>query len=105
LAAIAHEMKRIQQLPADRKKNLVETCQKIAEYNRKRFFSKEFFDQVCGELERNVDFARQQHGGKLDLELWWNTTQWYKKNGLSNILDRPYTKIFLPLYRKSRDCV
>lgn len=104
LAAIVHEMKRIQQLPDDLKKSLIEACRKIAEYNRKRFFSKEFFDQVCEELERNVDSARQSHGGELDLELWWRTTQWYKKNGLSHILTRPYRKDFLPLYRKSRNC-
>lgn len=105
LAAIVNEMKRIQQLPVNRKKSLIAACRNIAEYNRKRFFSKDFFDQVCGELEKNVDSAWQQHRGELDLDLWWNTAQWYKKNGLRNILNRPYIKIFLPLYRKSRNRV
>ena len=104
LSAIANEMKRIQQMPDNDKKSLIAACRSIAQHNRKRFFSKEFFNQVVEELERNVDFAGQRHGGELDLELWWRTTQWYKKNGLNHILTRPYRKVFLPLYRKTRNC-
>jgi hypothetical protein len=102
LTAIVNEIKRIQILPADQQQQLIKTCQEIAEYNRAHFFSTEFFNQVVDELETNVAAAYNLTQGKLDLELWWNTIQWYKKNGMRDMLSRPYRKVFLPLYRQSR---
>jgi hypothetical protein len=102
LVAIAHEMKRIQQLPPAKLKSLLEACQSIAQYNRNRFFSKEFFDQVIDELVRNISIAWAQHQGEIDFELWWNTAQWYRKNGLRHLDYRPYRQVFSPLYRKCR---
>jgi hypothetical protein len=102
LAAICYEMKRIQQLSSTDREKLLKICQGIAAYNRKHFFSDKFFNTVVSELEHNVDIAFSTHRGELDLELWWNTSQWYKKNGLGHVLLHPCKKVFLPLYRKSR---
>lgn len=102
LAAIAHEMKRIQQLSPKKLQSLLNNCRRIAQYNREKFFSQEFFNQVTDELIKNVDTAWQQHFGQLDLDLWWSTTQWYKKNGYGHINYRPYTEVFAPLHRKRR---
>ena len=100
--AIVNEIKRIQSLPFNQQQQLIKTCQEIAKYNRKHFFSIKFFNLIVKELETNVDAAYNITQGKLDLELWWNTTQWYKKNGMRDILTRPYRKVFLPMYRKHR---
>jgi len=102
LIAIANEMKRLQQLSPKNLQSLLSNCRRIAQYNRKKFFSTEFFNQVSDELIKNVDTAWQQHHGQLDLELWWNTAQWYKKNGYGHINHRPYKSIFAPMYRKHR---
>jgi hypothetical protein len=107
LAAIAQEMKRIQQLKPEQKKSLFDVCRNIASYNQKRLFSKEFFNQVCSELETNVAVAQDQHKGELDLELWWNTHRWYINNGMKDYMSIPiaqlYRKIFLPAYRQTRN--
>jgi len=103
LEAITQEMQRIQQLPKNELKIILEKCQAIALHNRKRFFSREFIDQVTNELKNNVEDAWKKHQGELDLKLWWDTIQWYKKNGHSHTHGRPYTrKVFLPMYRKHR---
>jgi hypothetical protein len=102
LAAICQEMKRIQQLPKKEQQKLLKACQDIAVYNRKHFFSTNFLDEVNCELQSNITAAFNSHLGEIDLELWWNTTQWYKKNGFGHILTKPYKKVFLPLYRKFR---
>ena len=101
LTAIAAEIKRIQLLPVEQQKQLIKVCQEIAKYNRKHFFSKDFFNLITEELKNNVSTAFDQSGNELDLELWWNTTQWYKKNGMRSRLGS-YKKVFLPLYRKYR---
>lgn len=101
LDAIITEIKRIQSLPQDQQQHLIAACRDIARYNRKHFFSKEFFNLVTKELENNVADAFNLTGNKLDLELWWKTTQWYKKNGMRASLGS-YKKVFLPLLRRSR---
>jgi hypothetical protein len=103
LEAITQEMQRIQKLPDRELQILLEKCRAIAQYNCERFFSREFVNQVISELKTNVDKAWERHQGELDLKLWWNTTQWYKKNNLGHIYGKPYTrKVFLPMYRKHR---
>jgi hypothetical protein len=102
LAAITQEMQRIQQLPKDKLYSLLKSCQLIAKHNRQRFFSQDFFNQVVNELIDNVDIAWQQHQGGLDLELWWNSMQWYKKNKLRHLIPEIHRQIFIPLYRNLR---
>jgi hypothetical protein len=96
LDAICQEMKRIQQLTKKEKQKLLAICQDIAKFNRDYFFSSHFFDKVVNELKHNVTQAFDVNKGELDLDLWWNTCQWYKKNGLRHILTKSWQKSFLP---------
>jgi hypothetical protein len=102
LDAICQEMKRIQQLPKKEKQKLLAICQDIAKFNRDHFFSSQFFDKVVNEFKHNVTLAFNVHKGELDLDLWWNTCQWYKKNGLGHILTKSWKKSFLLMLRKQR---
>jgi hypothetical protein len=102
LAAICQEMKRIQQLPKKQQQDLLKECYDIAAHNRKHFFSVDFLDKVISELKCNVDIAFNSHQGQLDLDLWWNTSKWYKKNGLGHVMIKAYRKVFLPLLRQQR---
>jgi len=102
LTAIVKEMNRIQNLSEVERNYLISNCRIEAEHNRKRFFSQAFYEQIVNELITNVDLAWQKNKGELDLELWWNTNKWYKKNGLGHIPSRAYKNVFLPIYRKSR---
>jgi hypothetical protein len=102
LAAICQEMKRIQRLSKEKQQELLKICYEVAKYNRKHFFSANFLDRVTNELKCNVTDAFDRHLGELDLNLWWNTSQWYKKNGLGHIVTRRYRKVFLPLLRQQR---
>ena len=100
LSAICYEMKRIKELPKSDQEELLKKCQDVAAYNQKHFFSDKFFNTVVSELENNVNTAFNTHRGELDLKLWWNTSQWYKKNGAKQV--HPCRNIFLPMYRKYR---
>ena len=102
LTAIVAELDRIKSLPVCQQQKLVSQCREIAKHNRKHFFSDDFFNTIVNELEHNVNIAFNCNQGQLDLDLWWNTYQWYKKNKMGSILTRPYKKLFLPLYRKLR---
>jgi len=102
LTAIVSEINRIKLLPVYQQQKLISQCQEIAKHNRQHFFSIEFFNIIVKELEHNVNIAFNRDQGQLDLDLWWNTYQWYKKNKMGSILTRPYKKLFLPLYRKLR---
>jgi hypothetical protein len=53
LQAIVNEMVRISKLPMDQKNSLLLELQKIADYNKQRFFSQEFFDSVIDEFKQN----------------------------------------------------
>jgi hypothetical protein len=57
LQAIVDELKRISLLPLDQKNDLLSKLQTIADYNKKRFFSQEFFDLVIGEFKQNLRTA------------------------------------------------
>ena len=75
------EMQRIQTLPEQQRQELIEACREIAEYNRKLFFSTEFFDQVSNELIHNVITARLVTGDQLDFTLWKQERQWRQNTG------------------------
>jgi hypothetical protein len=57
LQAIVDELKRISLLPLDQKNNLLLQLQDIADYNKKKFFSQEFFDLVIDEFKQNLRTA------------------------------------------------
>jgi hypothetical protein len=83
----------------------VKQCRQIAHYNKQRFFSKDFFDQVTSELSDNVDSAFQEHQGRLDLTAWWGEHQWRKQNCPETCQDPAYKKhsrLLIPLYRQQR---
>jgi hypothetical protein len=106
LGAIVEEMNRIASLPTNEQTALIETLKDIAAFNKKRFFSDEFFQQIVDELQRNVDTAFNTHQGELDFGSWWQQrclkkqyfkSEWKKISGFSNTAE-----IFVPLYRQQR---
>jgi hypothetical protein len=60
LQAIVAEMQRISQLDSNSQQQLITNLRTIADYNRKRFFSDEFFQQVVAEYQINLCNALQQ---------------------------------------------
>jgi hypothetical protein len=106
LGAIIKEMNRIASLPIIEQTALIETLRGIAAFNKQRFFSDEFFQQVVDELQRNVDTAFNAHLGELDFELWWKM-RCYKKKQLGSawkqIPNRNVrAEILVSLYRQQR---
>ena len=79
LQAIVKEMNRIANLSQPKQAELIEILRSIAAYNKKRFFSDEFFQQVVDQLERNVNTAFAQHQGQLDFSVWWQQRRWRKQ--------------------------
>jgi hypothetical protein len=59
-------MNRIANLSQTKQTELIEALRSIAAYNRQRFFSDEFFQQVVDQLEDNVNSAFAQHQGQLN---------------------------------------
>jgi len=57
LNRIVELMKYLAGLDHDQKRSVMHRAQKIADHNRKLFFSKEFFDKVTNELETNLTLA------------------------------------------------
>jgi hypothetical protein len=106
LGAIVKEMNRIALLPTIEQTALIETLRDIAAFNKKRFFSDEFFQQVVDELQRNVDTALNAHQGELDVESWWKMRCYRKKqlgSGWRQIPNRNVrAEILVPLYRQHR---
>ena len=79
LRAIVKEMNRIANLSQTKQTELIQALRNIVAYNRQRFFSDEFFQQVVDQLERNVDTAFTQHQGQLDFSVWWQQRRWRKQ--------------------------
>jgi hypothetical protein len=101
LQAIVSEMKRIQLLPTIDLDNLINQCNLIAEFNKKHFFSTEFFNQVVKELQDNVATAFNQHQGELDFSLWWRRRKHRRKNLLVD-KNNNLGNLILKLYRQHR---
>lgn len=59
LHTIAKEMRRIANLPTDKKQIIVSQLKSIAEYNKKHFFSQEFFDLIVNEYISNLEQAKK----------------------------------------------
>ncbi len=57
LQAVVTNMNKIARLPAGQKRDLYASLKPIADYNRQRFFSADFFQQVVDEFKTNFDQA------------------------------------------------
>jgi hypothetical protein len=65
LTKIIYSMKQIQNLHGNELENFSQGIKQIAEFNKKHFFSDEFFSQVQNELKNNLKFAIDQSWQKL----------------------------------------
>jgi hypothetical protein len=102
---ILEEMKRIQQLPDYEKFQLINQCNLIAEFNKKHFFSTDFFNHIVKELQDNVTTAFERHQGQLDFSAWWICRKWRKKNSITVAKNSDKGKLvscLIKLYRRSR---
>ena len=102
---ILEEMKRIQQLPDYEKSQLIKQCNLIAEFNKKHFFSTDFFNLIVKELQDNVNIAFEKHQGQLDFSIWWTNRKWAKKNlthAPKNSDRGKLVKCLIKLYRRIR---
>jgi hypothetical protein len=102
LTAVIDAMKKFQLLDTDLQSIALKECRRIAKFNQQHFFSKDFFKQITDELVTNVDAAWQKHRGELDIEIWWNTLQCYKKNGHGPVFSQEHRRLFSPMRRISR---
>jgi hypothetical protein len=57
---IVQSMKQIQSLQGQDREDFLQKIKSVAEFNKKHFFSNEFFDQVANELQDNLQSAMQQ---------------------------------------------
>jgi hypothetical protein len=60
MQAVTAEMSRISALSTDHKQQFYRRCQDITDHNRRHFFSSDFMKLVFGELNHNLDQAKQQ---------------------------------------------
>ena len=105
LEHIIEEMKRIQQLPDYEKFQLIKQCNSIAEFNKKHFFSTDFFNLIVKELQDNVTTAFERSQGQLDFSVWWIYRKWRKKNSITVAKNSNKGKLascLIKLYRRSR---
>ena len=102
LTAIVTTMQKFKELDSKIQRVALADCRKIAEYNRDRFFSKDFFDAISKELHDNVFTA---YSDVLDLQRWWEDHKWRRVHQPKSLMDPEYKKIrdcLLPLYRRQR---
>ena len=72
LNLIVKEMHRINSLSLEEKTTMIDQCRVIAQRNKQRFFSEDFFNQVTKELKDNVEIAYQQTKDQFDLTFYQN---------------------------------
>jgi len=75
LEYIVKELKRIENLSDSDKKHLLSQCNKIAQHNKKVFFSEQFQKQVVNELKNNVAQAAKSLKDNLDWKKLKNQRQ------------------------------
>jgi hypothetical protein len=105
LRAIVKEMSRIANLSQTKQAELIEILRSIAAYNKQRFFSDDFFQQVVSQLESNVDSAFLQHRGQLDFSVWWQQRRWRKQHlgtAWKQVIDRRNAIDLVLSYRQQR---
>jgi hypothetical protein len=98
-------MNRIASLPRTKQTELIEILRSIAAYNKQRFFSDEFFQQVVDQLKRNVNSAFAQHQGRLDFSIWWQQRRWRKQHlgtAWKQVTDRKNAIDLVLAYRQQR---
>lgn len=106
LTAIAQEMKRLSQLPADELKWTLDLCQLIARHNRRHFFSKEFYNTIIKELDTNVKSAYDKFQGQLDFDNWWQGRKWHHATQHQAFKQfekqHDFGKVLVPIHRQAR---
>ena len=102
LKAIVDEMSRISKLNESELNELLSNCQKIAEHNKKIFFSDEFQNLVIQELVTNVEQAYTSTGNQLDFENFWRVRQLYRKFSGKPVTKTGYRKESVYLLRQQR---
>lgn len=90
LEMITNEMCRISNLPDEKRKEIFIELDKIAEYNKKVFFSDNFENQVINELKNNLTYALSEIQYKMDWKFRWKIHKASKKNNLEK-LKKNYT--------------
>lgn len=71
LTAIINEMNRLANLPKSELDYIIKGCNKIAEHNKKVFFSDRFMQQITDELRENVNQAYLFDKNTLDWKRLW----------------------------------
>jgi len=98
MSMVVHEMQRLQLLSVSTKNKILKECAKIAEHNKKIFFSKKFYKQVTQELIDNVNYAKE----KLVFNIDWQKLQHHRKSKINqnpafydDFACTPYVNAFL----------
>lgn len=68
---VADEMLRLSKLSFNEQTEILDNCNSIAQYNKKLFFSTEFYNVVVDELKQNVDYAFKQTCFDLNWKIMW----------------------------------
>lgn len=76
LIAIGDLMRKIANWDPETRKSKLAQAREIAEYNKRRFFSQEFFDQVINELKQNLSTAFTYLEENNTSKRW---SDWYKR--------------------------
>lgn len=71
LEMIVEEMKRLNSLDTQKWDKIVYECYKIAEYNKKLFFSEQFYQSIVAELKNNIEAAFHQVAYELNPKTIW----------------------------------
>jgi hypothetical protein len=103
LVAIKNEMQRISLLSVYQQQLLLKNCRAIAQRNKERFFSNEFFDQVVGELINNVKQAH--HPDSYTSEFWLATNRWRRVHDTEYFradLHKQLRSYYIPMVRHLR---
>lgn len=101
LEKIVTAMKKIHKLQGLEREKFMSEIKRIAEFNRKHFFSDEFFNQVADELKNNLSLAMQQvvkSRGNHYLQLLRSV----KQNKMLHKIDMPWRQRTTKLLRQLR---
>jgi hypothetical protein len=80
MQAVIDLMKHIKNLRKDQQLDIVQNARQIAAYNKKRFFSQEFFQQVLGELKTNIVSAVDELKNTNIGQTWYDIRQKFTDN-------------------------
>ena len=81
LEQIVYAMKCYHNLPDSERKEVINHCREIAQYNKKHFFSNEFFTMCLDELKTNINNAYQTVCKDMfDIDRYFKNLDWKIKN-------------------------